>query len=307
MANFTPLPGSLTDWVLTGGNPEDRDALAALALPASSASAPFERLERPDAMRLVNVSAGLDRLAQARAFAQARRIDFEAVPAGLSIRNYRLAVFDMDSTLIANECIDELADIAGCGDAVAAITRAAMEGHLPFAKNLERRVALLEGLPRSAVDKVIGRIRLHPGVEAWMAFLKRHGVAAYIFSGGFAEIAGVLARRLDMAGFVCNRLEWDDGVLTGRVTGPAGGKILDADGKRRALEVAAELAGMPLSAAIAAGDGANDLQMIEAAGFGFAYHGKAVVTATAPFAVRFGGFEAAQNWFIESWREDGAA
>lgn len=294
MQNMT---NHLTDWVLAGGSRAERDAFAGLAAGASA------RLELEGASRFLNVPFEAARFEKARELAQKHSIDFEAVPAGLSIAGYRLAVFDMDSTLIGNECIDELADIAGCGEEVAKITRAAMEGHLPFAENLCRRTALLKGLPKSAVDEVIARIRINPGVEDWMHFLSEHGVAAYVFSGGFAEIARVVAKRLGMQGFVCNRLEWQDGRLTGRVAGPAGGRILDADGKRRALEVAAELADVPLSACIAAGDGANDLEMIAAAGFGFAYHGKPVVAQAAAHAVRFGGFETARLWFIESWAD----
>ena len=140
-----------------------------------------------------------------------------------------------------------------------------------------------------------------PGALDFVDFLTRHGLATYIITGGFEEIATHVARRFGMTGVVCNRLVLEDGRLTGGVRGPAGGKILDADGKRRALEVLAQVNGASLSETIAGGDGANDLQMIAAAGFGFAYHGKPVVMREAPMGVRFGDFSVLKHCFLEAW------
>lgn len=140
-----------------------------------------------------------------------------------------------------------------------------------------------------------------PGALDFVDFLTRYGLATYIITGGFEEIATHVARRFGMTGVVCNRLVLEDGRLTGGVRGPAGGKILDADGKRRALEVLAQVNGASLSETIAGGDGANDLQMIAAAGFGFAYHGKPVVMREAPRGVRFGDFSVLKHCFLEAW------
>lgn len=228
--------------------------------------------------------------------------DLFVVPAGFSVRRFRVACFDMDSTLTQNECIDDMAAKVGKGEEVARITREAMEGKLPFSENLTRRVGILKGFPRMLMNEVDDAIRLQPGAEAWIGFLQRHGVRCAIVTGGFSESASVIAGRLGIDVWISNTLEWDDeGRLTGRVYGPAGGKILDADGKRRALEVFAMVNRATLRETIAAGDGANDLQMIGAAGFGFAYHGKPVVVASAPHAVRFGGLDRAMLAFVEAW------
>lgn len=257
-----------------------------------------------EALRLCGVDEVEDRedLAALPVRAAEIRADHFIVPEGFSVKSFKLATFDMDSTLTRNECIDDMAALVGKGEEVARITREAMEGKLPFAENLRRRVAILEGFPKALLDKVNAETRLQAGAEAWIAFLQKHGVRCAIVTGGFTDSAAALGKRLGIDLWISNTLEWtDEALMTGRVFGPAGGRVLDADGKRRALEVLASAAHLSLAQTIAAGDGANDLEMIGAAGFGFAFHGKPVVEAAAPHAVRFGGLDVAMLAFVEAW------
>lgn len=224
------------------------------------------KLVRPGFIRLSGVSSkgfptGLAAMAEESA------VDVLLLPPDLSLRRFRVACFDMDSTLIESECIDEMAAFAGAGERISQITRRAMEGLIPFDESLRQRVAALAGSSAEIVTHAVERAVPTPGALDFVDFLTRHGLATYIITGGFEEIATHVARRFGMTGVVCNRLVLEDGRLTGGVRGPAGGKILDADGKRRALEVLAQVNGASLSETIAGGDGANDLQMIAAAGF----------------------------------------
>lgn len=291
-----PQAGERIDILLGGTDPAELEQLAA-------EFAAENVLRRPDFIRLTNVPAEC-LTEELRARALESRIDLIALAPGLSLRDFRVACFDMDSTLIQNECIDDMAAIVGRGREVAEMTRLAMEGHLPFAENLRRRVRCLVGADGTIFEKTIAGLKPTPFAAEWIAMLNENGIRTYILTGGFAEIARVVAERYGMTGFVSNRLGLNaDGSLSGEVTGPAGGKILDADGKRRAVEVLAEAADAPLSAVICGGDGANDLEMIGAAGFGFAYHGKPVVAAAARHAVRFGDFRTVAHCFVEAWPE----
>lgn len=218
-----------------------------------------------------------------------------------SVRTIRHAFFDMDSTLIDNECIDDMAAFYGVGEQVADITRRAMEGHLPFTENLKLRVALLKGAPESVLQKTIEGVRYNPGVEKLFLFLRGHGVKTTIVSGGFRPIALHVAEHLGADGVLTNEVVVRDGRLTGEVTGPAGGEILDAEGKRRAVELFTAVAGDRLENSMATGDGANDLLMVRAAGLGVAYHAKAVLTQAADVAVRKGGLDTLAHLFEESW------
>lgn len=218
-----------------------------------------------------------------------------------SLTTVRLAFFDMDSTLIENECIDDMAAFFGVGDAVADITRLAMEGHLPFTENLRRRAALLKGAPESVLTRTIENVRLTKGVEKLALFLRGHGVKCFILTGGFRPIAQDVAKRLGFDGTVTNEIVTADGRLTGEVTGPAGGAVLDADGKRRAVEVITALHGCTLHNAMATGDGANDIEMVRAAGLGVAFHGKAVLRDAADVAVCRGGLDTLIPLFEEAW------
>ena len=183
----------------------------------------------------------------------------------------------------------------------AAATRS--HGAWSFTESLEKRVSLLKGTQASVViDHAIRRERLTYGAEALIKLCRRHGIATYIVSGGFVQIARDTAKELGMTGAVCNELVIDaNGMLTGEVRGPAGGRILDADGKRRAVEVLAQIAGADMSQVICSGDGANDVEMVSAAGLGVAFHPKPVLASHAKAVIRFGGLDVLAHLFKECW------
>jgi len=188
-----------------------------------------------------------------------------------------LIVMDVDSTVIQDEAINLLAAAAGQADAVAQITEEAMHGDLDFAESLRLRVAALEGLPESALAEVAQAVTLTPGARTLCRTLKRLGFHVCLVSGGFEEVVVPVTSGLDIDRIRANRLEVVDGRLTGRVVGD----IVDRVGKRRALEDFAAELGVPLSRTIAVGDGANDLDMLEAAGLGVAFNAKPAVRAAA--------------------------
>ncbi len=192
-------------------------------------------------------------------------------------RNRRLIVFDMDSTLIQTEVIDELAAAAGVGDEVVAITEAAMNGELDFVASLERRVALLKGLEVGALDEIAERLPLAPGAERLVRTLRSLGYRTAILSGGFSFFGERLRERLGIDFVFANQLEIEEGRLTGRVLG----EIVDGQRKAALLRELAEREGLRLEQTIAVGDGANDLPMLDAAGLGIAYHAKPKVKESA--------------------------
>ena len=161
---------------------------------------------------------------QLEAQAQGKAVDCLRLPAELSIQNVRLIALDMDSTLIANECIDDMAAIAGCGPEMARLTREAMEGLWPFSKNLVERVRLLKGADAGIALQASENIRFSPGAQRLMRFMQAHRVDRWIISGGFSQIARPAAAKLGMTGVICNELVIEDGCLTGEVVGPAGGR-----------------------------------------------------------------------------------
>ncbi|MGB7417605.1 MAG: phosphoserine phosphatase SerB [Erythrobacter sp.] len=182
----------------------------------------------------------------------------------------RVFISDMDSTMIGQECIDELADFAGLKPQIAAITERAMRGELEFEPALRERVALLEGLGEAAIGRCLAeRINPAPGARVLMATLKAHGARCVLVTGGFHHFADPVAETLGFDRVVGNRLEVAGGKLTGRLEGD----IADADTKRRVLKEEAARLG-PSARILAAGDGANDVPMLEAADYGFAVHAK---------------------------------
>lgn len=208
-------------------------------------------------------------------------VDIAVQEPGLDRRGQHLIVMDVDSTLITDEVIDELAARAGVADQVAQLTERAMAGELDFASSLRARVELLAGLPEVVLDEVREALTLTPGARTLCRTLQRLGYRVCLVSGGFAEVIGPLAAELGVDGVQANRLEILNGALTGRLQGP----ILDRQGKRAALEAFAAQFDVPLRRTIAIGDGANDVDMLQAAGLGVAFNGKEPARAAADAAL----------------------
>jgi phosphoserine phosphatase len=219
-------------------------------------------------------------------------------------RRRRLLAADMDSTMITVECIDELADYAGVKAEVAAVTEQAMRGELDFEAALDARVALLKGLDEAMIDRCREeRVQLMPGARTLVRTMRANGAYALLVSGGFTRFADPVAAAIGFDEAASNALIVEQGRLAGRVAKP----IVGAEGKRKAMTAAAERHGVPLDAVLAVGDGANDIPMIEAAGFGIAYHAKPAVAAKADARIDANDLTAllfAQGYKRSEWVED---
>ena len=192
-------------------------------------------------------------------------------------RSRRLICFDMDSTLIHTECIDELAEKAGVGDQVRAITESAMRGEIDFTESFTRRVALLKGLDVSVMEEIARNLPFNEGLERMMTILKRVGYKTAILSGGFTYFGKYLQQRFGFDYVYANDLEIEDGKLTGRYSG----EVVDGRRKAELLRLLCQFENINLEQAVAVGDGANDLPMLSLAGLGIAYHAKPKVKANA--------------------------
>ena len=196
---------------------------------------------------------------------------------GDASRRKRLLVADMESTMIQQELIDEMATLVGCHAEISVITAAAMRGEIDFAASLVRRVALFEGLAADRLGAIRDRVTLMPGAAALVATLRARGARCALVSGGFTLFAEPIARQLGLDAVVANVLEIENGRLTGRVREP----ILGPDGKAAALARLAAESGLALAETLAVGDGANDVAMLAAAGLGVAFRAKPVLIAAA--------------------------
>lgn len=215
------------------------------------------------------------------AAAQALDVDIAFQKDDIYRRNRRLVVFDMDSTLIEAEVIDELAKEAGVGAEVAAITEEAMQGRIDFSESFRRRVALLKGLDATVLERVAARLPLTEGAETLVSNLRALGFRTAILSGGFSYFAEHLQRILGFDYVYANELEIVDGRVTGRVTGP----VVDGARKAELLREIARREGIRLEQTIAVGDGANDLPMLSEAGLGIAFRAKPLVRESAEQAI----------------------
>ena len=213
--------------------------------------------------------------------------------APLSLSSYKLIAFDMDSTLINIECVDEIADAAGRKAEVAAITEAAMQGLITdYKESLRQRVALLKGVTVGHMEQVFSeRLRFNPGAKELIAAAKAAGLTTLLVSGGFTFFADRVRAGLGIDFSRSNMLEVENGLLTGRMVDQSWGDICDGLEKRRTLLELASLMGISPAQAIAVGDGATDLPMMGAAGLSVAYHAKPAVRAQANIAINQGGLD----------------
>ncbi len=274
-------PGRLHVTLL--GSPLTPAAITAIAGQISASGANIDRIgrlaQRPVTCIELEVSGGdpatlredLSRTAVAHG------VDVAVQRGGLHRRALRLVVMDVDSTLIRDEVIDLLAARAGCEQEVATVTAAAMRGELDFAASLRDRVGLLAGLDAAVLDEVRGELRLTSGARTLIGTLSSLGFKFGIVSGGFVQVIAPLAAELGISYVAANTLEVADGKLTGRVSGP----VIDRAAKAEALRRFAADAGVALSQTVAVGDGANDLDMIAAAGLGIAFNAKPAVRDAA--------------------------
>jgi phosphoserine phosphatase len=285
MTNTTSITMNL---ILQGldGDSARLERIAALAAPTS-----ITRLG-PNAVRCEQIAYSPALRPTIEVAAQAAQLDATYMMGQRELREFKLVAMDMDSTLITIECIDEIADMQGLKPQVAAITEAAMRGELDFAASLKQRVALLEGLDASALQRVYDeRLKLSPGAETMLAAVQKAGLKTLLVSGGFTFFTARLKERLGLDYTHANELEIVDGKLTGRVLGG----IVDAEEKQRTVERVCAQMGITPSQAIVMGDGANDLKMMGIAGLSVAFRAKPVVRSQADVALNFVGLDGLLN------------
>ncbi len=278
---------SPTHTVVVLGRPLQAKAIGALARTFGDIGVNIETITRiadypVTGLELTVTAPEDDRLRSVvAAVAATAGVDIAVQRAGLARRAKRLIVFDVDSTLITGEVIEMLADHTGTRAKVEEITAAAMRGELDFAASLRERVAMLAGLDAAVLDEIGAALELTPGARTTIRTLKRLGYKCGIVSGGFTQVTRHLVDELDLDFVAANTLE----VVGGRLTGLLAGEVVDRAGKARALERFAAQFGVPLDQTVAVGDGANDIDMLTAAGLGIAFNAKPMVADAADTAL----------------------
>jgi phosphoserine phosphatase len=224
-------------------------------------------------------------------------LDFAFVEHTAQLSDFGLVAMDMDSTLLAIESIDEIADMHGMKPQVSEITQRTMRGEIVFAESLRQRTALLQGLDQDALQQVYDeRARLSPGAEVMLQRMKSAGLRTMVISGGFTFFTDRIKTKLNLDYAAANKLEIADGKLTGKVMG----EIIGASGKAEVLKSVREKLGLRREQVIAIGDGANDLKMMEEAGVSIAYHAKPIVQEKATYAINHVGLDGVANLFAWS-------
>ena len=225
------------------------------------------------------------------------KLDFAFVEQTVQLSDFGLVAMDMDSTLLAIESIDEIADMHGMKPQVSEITQRTMRGEIVFAESLRQRTALLQGLHEDALQQVYDeRVRLSPGAENMLERMKSAGLKSMVISGGFTFFTDRIKTKLNLDYAAANKLEIADGKLTGKVMG----EIIGASGKAAVLKSVREKLGLRREQVIAIGDGANDLKMMEEAGVSIAYHAKPIVQEKATYAINHVGLDGVANLFTWS-------
>lgn len=251
------------------------------------------------AARCVGTADDLETRRAVRGLGEYWKLDWAFVEPRWKLADFRLLALDMDSTLITIESLDEVATYAGKGDEVAAITEAAMRGEISdYRESLRRRVAMLAGADAALLARVYDeRLRLTDGAERLIAVCRAAGLGTLLVTGGFADFAKRLQQRLGFDAIRANELGIADGRLTGTVTGPSGGEIIDAEGKAQAVRDECARLGCATERAIVLGDGANDIKMLSLAGISVAWRAKPIVREKATFALNYAPIDGVLAWF----------
>lgn len=273
--------------------PESVGAIEALLSPADS-------FRTETVLHLTNVTTDAVRRIKAQKLAAELNCD-SLFWTPVSIHRFKAFFFDMDSTLVTTETLDEMAALCGTGKACAEITAAVMAGTIKnYAESLRARVALLKGRDASVLEAVHADSRFNPGVRELIAALNANGIPSYVLSSGFTALTSRVAQELGLTGYHSNVIGIRDGRFTGEVTGPNGGPIVDGAGKLAFVEKTMAALGTTAKEAACSGDGSNDVLMVSAAGLGIGFRPKAVLRPHCTLALDQAGFESVLSLFTET-------